>query len=67
MNARLHSLGAGPLLVAQVAWVRIPVKAFFPFYFFFFLFAKKKNMRGSSALEIPAWSPTAVLIELKGA
>ena len=35
MNAsRLHSLGAGPLLVAQVAWVRIPVKAFsflFPF------------------------------------
>ena len=28
-------------------------------------FAQQK--RGSSALEIPAWSPTAVLIELKGA
>ena len=28
---------------------------------------KKKKFGGSSALEIPAWSPTAVLIELKGA
>ena len=37
---------------------------------FFFSFGKKKKRkakRGSSALEIPAWSPTAVLIELKGA
>ena len=37
----------------------------------FLLFEKKKSKnakkRGSSALEIPAWSPTAVLIELKGA
>ena len=41
MNARLHSLGAGPLLVAQVAWVRIPVKAFS----FFFFFSKEKNKK----------------------
>ena len=39
MNAfRLHSLGAGPLLVAQVAWVRIPVKAF-SFLFLLFSFS----------------------------
>ena len=32
-----------------------------------YFYQKKKVMNGSSALEIPAWSPTAVLIELKGA
>ena len=37
------------------------------FLFFFPKKKKRKAKRGSSALEIPAWSPTAVLIELKGA
>ena len=39
MNAPFgrYSLGAGPRLVAAIAWVRIPVAAFFSFPFFFLL------------------------------
>ena len=55
MNARLHSLGAGPLLVAQVAWVRIPVKAFSFLFLFIFFFRRTGHATSGKALVVRSY------------
>ena len=67
--SRRYSLGAGPRLVAPIAWVRIPVAAFF--FFFFFLFSylfcfdlARPSSNGHTRLKAPHPIRTAKLSSL---